>query len=64
MSDFKAYIKLEMEFQNKTEKLELDINYIPGFVDGIDDRIIEFFQKCYNSGIARYQEKTITNERE
>jgi len=54
MTDFKASVKIEFEFMGKTEKLDAYINWSPGD-QGIDERVVEFFDRATQAGLARYR---------
>ena len=53
MTDFRAFIKVEMDFMDITKKTELNINYHDNG-DGIDQRIVDFFSDAYDEGMLKY----------
>jgi len=69
MGDHRANIKLEMDFHDKKYKTEMNINYCDDF-NGVDQRVITFFEESYADGIRRYnaaidkysQEKRLKNQ--
>jgi len=60
MGDFRASIKIEMEFLGIKEKADMDINYSPNDCCNMDERVTEFFNNVYERGMEIYNE----NERE
>lgn len=56
MSDFRASIKIEFDFMDKTETADMYINYMgrDSECPGLDDRVVKFFRDAYEAGMARY----------
>ena len=54
MSDYRADIKLHFEIFGRTYDTELDIIYSPNN-DGIDERIVAWFNDCYKQANAAYE---------
>lgn len=44
-----------MEFMGVKDRADMWINYIPGEVAGLDDRVLEFFQNVYILGMVEYE---------
>lgn len=55
MTDMKANVKIEFHFMGKTYAMDSYINY--SGADGVDERVVEFFQEAYDDGMKRYNEQ-------
>lgn len=58
MGDHRASIKIEAEFHGVKKDCDMWINYSghSSEVEGVDSRIIEFFQELYYDGMYVYNE--------
>lgn len=56
MGDHRADIRLKFEIHDKIYKTEMWINYTPN-ENGIDRRIVEWFEDCWTDAYRRYQDK-------
>ncbi len=61
MGDHRASIKIEAEFHGVTRKMDAWINYSgwaeSAEVEGVDDRIVKFFQGLWREGMAVYDQQ-------
>lgn len=57
MGDHRCSIKIEMEFHGVKDELNGWYNWMPGYVDGVDDRVIEFIRGVYERGMEVYQKQ-------
>jgi hypothetical protein len=65
MGDHRADVKIEFTFHGKTEKFDAWINWCPDS-DGdyvIDPRVVNFFRRCYNEGMDRYNDAVYESQR-
>jgi len=61
MGDHRAYIKIDFEFHGENYTMDANINYW-GF-DGVDERIIKFFEDSWSDGYGRFQDEVCESER-
>jgi hypothetical protein len=62
MGDHRLSITIKAEFHGKTYEYDNWMNY-NGF-DGVDRRIIEFFEAIWDDGYARFQQQIHESEKE
>lgn len=55
MGDHRADVKITFDFHGKKYEYDAWINY-QGY-DGVDQRIIEFFENSWSDGMSRYNER-------
>lgn len=54
MGDHRASIKIEMEFHGVKDNCDMWINYSPTDCCSMDERVIGFFRRIYDQGMAKY----------
>jgi len=55
MSDHRIDIKINAEFHGIKRKMDMDVNFSESHeVEGVDKRVIEFFQELYEKGMKVY----------
>lgn len=62
MGDHKATIKISFDLHGKVYKMDSWINYSGH--DGVDRRVIDFFEHSWNDAYARYQDEIYKSETE
>lgn len=65
MGDSRASIKIEFSIYGETYKADMNINWTP-YCDGegVDSRVIEFFEKSYERARLNWNMKNFEAERE
>ena len=64
MGDHRAACRIEFEFHGKTYKLNLSwVNWVDSY-NGIDRRVLEFFESSYADGMSRWHDAQIEAEEE
>lgn len=61
--DCRAWIRIKFDIYDKKFKTEMNINYMPESVDGVDDRVIEWFCDKYEEAYAEYYADRIRREK-
>lgn len=65
MGDHRAEIHITFNFHGKKYKCDLDwINYCPTEVDGVDQRVVEFFRESFENGIRRFEKQVYESHQE
>ena len=64
MTDFKASIKIKMEFMGVKDQCDMYINYNINGCCNVDERVIKFFENIYERGMEKYNKMIIDQERE
>ena len=57
MGDHRCTIYIEMECHGVKDELDGWYNWIPGAVDGVDDRVIDFIRGVYQRGMVAYHKE-------
>ena len=56
MGDFRADIKIEIDFCGIHDSLDTSINYFPEDIyGGMDERVVRFFNSVYEKGMEEYR---------
>jgi len=64
MGDHRANIKIEMEFHGVKDSCDMWVNYSPEGCCGMDQRVIDFFERVYKKGMAKYDRQMAEYEAE
>lgn len=62
MGDHRASIKIEMEFHGVKDSCDMWINYTPTDCCNMDSRVLKFFERIYNQGMAKYDAEVAAYE--
>jgi hypothetical protein len=64
MGDHRVGIKIEFDAHGKEYKTEMDINYWPDDYSGVDHRVAEWFQQCWEDALGRYNKLIYDSKKE
>ena len=63
MGDHRASIKIEFSMYGETKKADMWINWSPSDYQGVDQRVIDFFEQSAQEMSAKYWEQQYRAER-